>query len=315
MVGGHAMVSFRFHIVSIIAVFLALALGIGMGVTVIDKATVDLLQRRLDSVQGQVQAANQRSDLLQQELSRTEGFDDAANDYLTGSRLNDIPITIVAVRGTDGAVHNDIRQALNDAGATVQGTLWFTEKSNLDEQSDAADLQRILESPDADANALRQAMLARISAVLAGASTGGQLSALVGGGFLDWDAATASRDVAQVPFGAGRIVELLSPAAAVPNDEIAVPLTRLLAAQPARRLVAAEVGKPATEGQPEQRAVVLAALRQDSALNDRLSTVDNAESARGRVAMVLALVELAGGRTGDYGVAPSAESPLPRLQK
>ncbi len=309
------MVSFRFHIVSIIAVFLALALGIGMGVTVIDKATVDLLQRRLDSVQGQVQAANQRSDILQQELSRTEGFDDAAADYLTGSRLNDTPVTIVAVRGTDAGIHNDVRQALTEAGATVQGTLWFTEKANLAEQSDAAALQRILDAPDADTNALRQAMLARVSAVLAGASTGSQLSALVGGGFLDWDAASASRDVAQVAFGAGRIVELLSPAAVVPNDQIATPLARLLAAQPARRLVAAEIGKPAAEGQAEQRAVVLAALRQDTALNDRLSTVDNVDSNRGRAAMVLALAELAQGRSGDYGVAPSAESPLPRLQQ
>ena len=42
------MINFRFHIVSLIAVFLALALGVVMGSTVIDRAIVDGLHDRID---------------------------------------------------------------------------------------------------------------------------------------------------------------------------------------------------------------------------------------------------------------------------
>ena len=46
------MINFRFHIVSLIAVFLALALGIVMGATVVNRAIVDRLNRHSDGLHG-----------------------------------------------------------------------------------------------------------------------------------------------------------------------------------------------------------------------------------------------------------------------
>ena len=40
------MLNFRFHVVSLVAVFLALAIGIIMGSTVIDRALVDTLEEQ-----------------------------------------------------------------------------------------------------------------------------------------------------------------------------------------------------------------------------------------------------------------------------
>jgi hypothetical protein len=94
-------VSFRFHIVSIVAVFLALALGIAMGVTVIDKATVDLLQRRLDGVHDEVNAANQRSDGLQRDLGRASQYEGSVEPILIDGKLSGVPVTVIAVRGID----------------------------------------------------------------------------------------------------------------------------------------------------------------------------------------------------------------------
>ncbi|MBV9664035.1 MAG: copper transporter, partial [Actinobacteria bacterium] len=44
------MINFRYHLVSLTAVFLALAIGIAMGATVVDQATVKLLRSQLESV-------------------------------------------------------------------------------------------------------------------------------------------------------------------------------------------------------------------------------------------------------------------------
>ena len=44
------MINFRFHLVSLTAVFLALGIGIAVGATVVDRATVDFLETRLKGV-------------------------------------------------------------------------------------------------------------------------------------------------------------------------------------------------------------------------------------------------------------------------
>ncbi len=43
------MINFRFHVVSLIAIFLALALGVVIGAGVIDRGVVDALDSRLDT--------------------------------------------------------------------------------------------------------------------------------------------------------------------------------------------------------------------------------------------------------------------------
>ncbi|MFN8028596.1 MAG: copper transporter, partial [Acidimicrobiia bacterium] len=45
------MINFRFHVVSLIAIFLALALGVVIGAGVIDRGVVNTLNDRLDSVE------------------------------------------------------------------------------------------------------------------------------------------------------------------------------------------------------------------------------------------------------------------------
>ena len=44
------MINFRFHVVSLVGVFLALALGVVIGSTVIDRAIVDRLSSQIDSI-------------------------------------------------------------------------------------------------------------------------------------------------------------------------------------------------------------------------------------------------------------------------
>jgi len=44
------MINFRFHLVSLIAVFLALGLGILVGPSVVDQVIVDRLQREISSI-------------------------------------------------------------------------------------------------------------------------------------------------------------------------------------------------------------------------------------------------------------------------
>ena len=64
------MVNFRFHLVSLTAVFLALAAGITIGAGVVDRATVDQIERRLTDVDARRQATNDENDQLRADLGQ-----------------------------------------------------------------------------------------------------------------------------------------------------------------------------------------------------------------------------------------------------
>ena len=64
------MINFRYHVVSLIGVFLALGIGVIMGATVIDRVTVDQLRNRLDSVEKSVGQTRKDNDAAQKSMER-----------------------------------------------------------------------------------------------------------------------------------------------------------------------------------------------------------------------------------------------------
>jgi hypothetical protein len=63
------MINFRFHLASLIAIFLALALGVVVGAGVIDRGVVDTLNNRLDRVSSMVDRVQGENDVLRGENS------------------------------------------------------------------------------------------------------------------------------------------------------------------------------------------------------------------------------------------------------
>ena len=67
------MINFRFHLVSLIAIFLALALGVVIGAGVIDRGVVDTLDNRLEHVEAKADRIQVENDVLngENDQSRT----------------------------------------------------------------------------------------------------------------------------------------------------------------------------------------------------------------------------------------------------
>ena len=91
------MINFRFHLVSLVAVFLALALGVVMGSTVIDRAIVDRLSSQIDSVKKRADAERAENRTLRDQMKGLETFIAQSQPQVTGRRLNQVPVTVVAV--------------------------------------------------------------------------------------------------------------------------------------------------------------------------------------------------------------------------
>jgi len=94
-------INFRFHIVSLIAVFLALGLGILVGSSVVDRVIVNRLDQEIKSVRHDSSQANSDNAKLRDELAQTNDFLKNSAAFAVDQRLADVPVAIVADEGVD----------------------------------------------------------------------------------------------------------------------------------------------------------------------------------------------------------------------
>jgi hypothetical protein len=308
------MINLRYHIVSLVAVFLALGLGIVMGSTVIDRVTVDALSNQLDDVKRSVGDTRQEIGRLGDQVKQGHDFAETTRDQLLRGHLRNVPVMIVAVAGVDRRPVDDLRQALVGAQATMQGTIWFTPKMRLVSDGDVRALATALDLPVDRPEVVRRQALAKVATAREAATAeASPLAALQGAGFLTYEGpppvtstvVSLPSTLASLPLANTRYVVVSGAGAEVGDDIVALPLVQAFA-QASGRVVAAESGEDTQGG----RAVFVGLLRGD-VVAARLSTVDNLESPMGQTAAVLALEDLGVPRFGHYGVGPGAQRILP----
>src|SRR5947209_1754886 len=116
-------IDFRYHLVSIVAVFLALAIGIVLGSTELQGPTYNILNRTTARLQGELDQARGQLTTAQAKASEGEAYAQAVEpavlrDLLSGQRL-----LIVTEPGAQPSVVSGISTAAIDAGATVTGQI------------------------------------------------------------------------------------------------------------------------------------------------------------------------------------------------
>lgn len=299
------MVSFRFHLVSLIGVFLALSIGIAIGATVVNEATVSQLENQVDAVGKRATTTNDANDRLRGDIERWERFAEQAGDELFDGRLAGTDVLLIGVQGIDRGPLDRLRQSIVAAGARVQGTVWFTSKLKLEEPSHVAALSEALVVAPGPADLVRRSMLDRLAVQWAAGNGPSSLEALQAAGFIDL-AIPAGSTVA--PTASTRFVVVSGAKPDVANELLAAPFASALSARAPTRVLAVEAGRD----DPPERALFVGPLRDDGDVNARLSTVDNIESYRGRVAAVLALDDLGPqGKVGHFGIGHRASRLVP----
>lgn len=124
------MVNFRYHIVSITAVFLALGLGVALGGTFLDRVTVDLLEANIDRAEARIRRADERVGELTDDLSRAEQREKSLTEIggrvLFDGLLTDEPVLVITQPDVDPELLRDVTRSLEFAGADFRGTLELT---------------------------------------------------------------------------------------------------------------------------------------------------------------------------------------------
>jgi hypothetical protein len=113
------MFDFRYHALSLAAVFIALVVGLLLGVAIGDKELVSGARQDLRrSLRADVRKADQERDDAQARVRELDRFADAAYPILTGGQLPGRRIGLVLLGGDDGAP-DIIRKALEPTGADL----------------------------------------------------------------------------------------------------------------------------------------------------------------------------------------------------
>jgi hypothetical protein len=314
-------IDFRYHVVSLVAVLLALATGILVGSSLLNQPLIESLNATTGALAREKEDLRRQLTESQDQVAYRDAFGGSVAPLLVGQRLAGQRILLVTLPGASGRDVDAMGDTLRRAGATVTGRLdvesaYFdqTKTSALDDLTARLALPGVAmtgETPTSRAaGQLAHALLSNgdgDTGVMDAAGT-----ALVNGldqaGFVS-RAGTARADrswqrgglavfVAGEPDGTGEALSRV-------NSDV-VAMARAFDAA-SRGVVVAGPLRAAQDGG------VLTALRGDRDGAAAVSTVDPVSSPFGRVAVVLAAAEQANGRSGQYGSTGRTDGPLPDI--
>lgn len=115
------MIDFRYHLVSIVAVFLALAIGLVVGSTALQPAVVSALNKASSVEAQRNRSLYAHNSQLKSQIAAEEAFAQAAEHNLLHGLLDGEHVVLVLAPGADGPTVDGITKALQTAGAAVTG--------------------------------------------------------------------------------------------------------------------------------------------------------------------------------------------------
>jgi hypothetical protein len=306
-------INFRYHVVSLTAVFLALAIGLVVGTAALNGPVADTLKDRVDALSKDNSNYREQANQYREELNRTQDFATEVAPALLNGKLTGRKILVVVLPSgqdyTDGAI-----AMLKVAGATITGTVTvqdkFFEPANAFELLDLAD-KASQPSVQAEGLPLNSDGVETSSALLALALlqkaqpvTPADLTAVLAAytepGYLN-----VSDEI--VPGAEATVVVSGLPPVdrdAGEKNQNAVTLTTQFAKN--RPLVVG--GNGIGDGN------LVAEVRADPTLVKTISTVDNVSTEQGQLATALAVVErVVTNKVGQYGLQAGATAQVPKV--
>lgn len=307
------MIDFRYHLVSIVAVFLALAIGIVLGSTELQGPAYNLLDKTTSKLQNELGQVSSQRDAAQQQAAEGEMYAQAVEPTVLRGLLTKQRLLIITEPGAQSSVVSGISSAALAAGASITGqinlaTKFFdtsgTTQDSLNQTTlDVAQAAGL--TLDSSATYQQQAAQVIASEILtaAAASSGGNPpadQATNAATMLQAYAASQFLSTTGQPASSATLAVVVTPQNPPPDgsadqlDQVLIPLVTELAAKSSATVV---VGSSAGSGAGSPIAV----LRSNN-VSGQVSTVDDADLVAGQtVAMQALAVVLAGGKAGSYG--------------
>jgi hypothetical protein len=307
-------IDFRYHLVSLIAVFLAVALGIIIGTTALNEPILADIENQVADLEQDKRSLEDQTQQLQARLDTTQAFDEAVAPALVdGTLANASVLLVVTNEEIAPETVESVGAMVAEAGGTVAGQITLL-PAYTDPSSEAAlegyvtggGLPSGVQLPEADdAGQLVGALLAQvlmiapdgdepdpasISSVLAGLSALDVLSQ-------DSDSVAPANYAIVLASGS------FTGEGAAERSGSLVDLVNALDAAGSGAVVAGDAASASESG-------LVGVIRADPTVSAAVSTVDNVDAVAGRISAVLALGQESEGTSGKYGTGEDTQ-PVP----
>ncbi|GAA1897911.1 copper transporter [Asanoa iriomotensis] len=312
------MINFRYHVVSLTAVFLALAIGLVVGTAALNGPVADSLNQRVSELKKDNTQLRDSVSSLQEEVKREEDFAAEMAQVVLPGRLTGRKVLMVTL--PSGREHADqVRTMLTTAGATITGRIEmqdsFFAPANSQEllylAASAAQASIPVTGLPSNSDGVETASALLASAVLdrtqgtppAAADITALLTAYEKAKYISY--ADAGKDKVTEPAEAVVIVTGLPyvDKESAQKDQAVVTMVSQFDKQ----------GSVVVAGNGASDGNVVAAVRGDGALVKTISTVDNANTTQGQVVTALATAEMVSqGKAGQYGLGAGSASMMPQ---
>lgn len=309
------MINFRYHVVSLTAVFLALAVGLVLGTAALNGTVQNQISEQVSGLRNSNgQLRDQVEELQTRAASQDEFVRQIAPGLLAG-KLTGRSVLIVSGPTADNDDRDQVVETLKTAGATITGQVRlrkdFTDPNKDDALQDLA--ARITPAgvttlPNngvgvETSSALLATVLLANPAQITPLNRTQILAAYESLQVLDLDGQVAAAPATAVVMVTG------SPETgsdAVDRNQAFVEVVKQFDTVAAQMVLAGSTAAGA--GNP------VAAVRDDGTLAKTISTVDGVSLAEGQVATAMALAEQFTNRAGHYGTGSGASARIPTLR-
>ncbi|GLW99832.1 copper transporter [Microtetraspora sp. NBRC 16547] len=309
------MIDFRYHLVSIVAIFLALTVGIVLGSTVLETP----FYRSAQEITAQLRQANSENrDTITALQAREKGNASFVTEHsaaLLRGQLTGERVVLVEAPGAPAGRRDDIVKVLGDSGAVYTGRVSLTEKFLASDQTNVVDQLAGTVAPAGTRFADAASPYDKAAAVLGGALLTGDrgqagredpaavsvLEAFQTGGFLA---------MAGTPAQRATIAIVMAPGQAYEGDDAetqTAAIVSLAAGLDSAGLGTVLAGTTTASGS----GGAISALHDAGEAASKVSTVDTVDMPAGRITVVYALREQLAGRSGAYGVGSDTSAFAP----
>ena len=310
------MIDFRYHLVSIVAVLLALAIGIVLGSGFLGGPLLSQLERQLNALD------DRNRDLIREGVERDRllegyvGFAEAVQAELIRGTLIGRRVVVVTVEGTDGTTVDRLRDSIELAGGTVASTLRILASFALEDEQQRASLGAVAGAGRSGPEEMRRDVADLLATRVAAASSLASerprvgptaderlermVDELAAAGFLDVE---RLEEGVTAPGGAAVLVVGGGPVAPPFDPEPMLETLGLRLAEEGTVVVAAS---PAADTWGITQSIC-----DDPAAAEEISTVDHADTVYGQTSVVLSLAALPAEEPGHYGLESCATGVIP----
>lgn len=303
------MINFRFYLVSIVAIFLALAIGVVMGYGVLGQPTVKGLQNRIDTIDAKAEEQRTANDILSGELASANSSIQSAAPFAATQRLASSRVVVIAARGVDEVAIDRIVKDFDTSGASGLDLVWLEESWSLQSEKDQSTVIRLLglASGINKAEVIKAASIALAERLRSGPVVAGSdlLNKLIDSKLISLgDVEGSTPKSPEVGGSQAQLVLLVKPSQA--NEVKYFAQASVFKQIP---LVVAEIF--IDPSQKVERSSSVNAILDNEEFKNKISTIDNAETEIGALAVVLALGDLKNGVVNHLGIGEGAQRLLP----